>query len=170
MARVRNRLLVMAFGLLWVLEMMPQAARAQPASAVTLDSAKLRARMPKGWLSAKPHAYLSHELLWFHPQGARIALAAVQRDTADTMDAWISRIRESARARKITLEKPASLKVAGAEAIGITGRTRTHEVRFVVFFHLDRVVLIQFSCELKNRSVCPFDGDFAQTLASFEPL
>ncbi len=145
-------------------------AWAQSQQTVTLGGAKLKVRMPKGFLAAKPQAYLSHELLWYHPQGARITVASIEKDASDTLEAWLQRIRESARARKLSLRDPAAVKVAGNAATRITARSRTHEVQFVVFAHRNRMVLVQFSCELKNRSACPFAGDFEQVLGSFEPL
>lgn len=142
----------------------------QTMQSVTLSTAKLKVRIPKGWLSAKPHAYLSYEMLWFHPNGARIVVASTLWDQKNTMDAWLTRIRESARARKITFSEPVSINVAQTQAKRMAGKTRTHELQFVVFGHSNRVVFVQFSCELKNRATCALESDFSQVLASLEPL
>lgn len=142
----------------------------QTTQAVTLPTAKLKVRIPKGWLPAKPHAYLSYEMLWFHPQGARIVVASTLLDPNDTMDAWLTRIREAARARKITLSEPVLIHVARTQAKRLAGKTRTHDVQFVVFWHGNRVVFIQFACELNNRATCALDSDFSQVLTSLEPL
>ncbi|MBU1412808.1 hypothetical protein KKC22_14955 [Myxococcota bacterium] len=137
---------------------------------VTIKAARIRVPFPKTWLSAEPNAYLPQSVHWYHPAGARIVITATPKKTGDTLATWTARIKGIAASRKITLDPPKSAQALGAEAMRITGRTRTHQVEFFFFFHKNQLVLVNFTCEAKSISACVVASEYERVIDGLEAL
>jgi len=158
---------------LWVAVMIgavvPAAAQVRPGP-VTIKAAKLRVPFPRNWLSAEPNAYLPQSVHWYHPAGARIVITATPKKPADTLATWTEAVKKIAAARKLTLDAPKSAKVAGADAVRLTARTRTHQLEFLFFFLNDQLVLVNFTCEAKTLAACVVAPDYERLVLGLEPL
>jgi hypothetical protein len=144
---------------------------AQPRSGpVTIKAAKIRVPFPKTWLSAEPNAYLPQSVHWFHPAGARIVITATPQKTGDTLATWAARIKGISASRKITLDPPRPAQALGAAAMRIAGRTRTHQVDFLLFFNNDHIVLVNFTCEAKSLATCVVAPEYERVIAGIEAL
>ncbi len=166
---VHGRLLLSLFILAGSLSGFSGAAAAQSRSGpVTIKAAGLRVPFPKTWLSAEPNEYLPQSVHWFHPAGARIVITTTPKKPTDTLALWTAQIKGIAASRKITLDPPRTVQALGAEAIRLTGRTRTHQVEFFVFFHKNQVVLVNFTCEAKSMAACVVAADYGRVIAGLE--
>lgn len=145
------------------------AAQVRPGP-VTIKAAKLRVPFPRNWLSAEPNAYLPQSVHWYHPAGARIVITATPKKPADTLATWTAAVKGIAAARKLTLDVPKAAKAAGADAVRLTGRTRTHQIEFLFFFLNDQLVLVNFTCEAKTPAACVVAPDFERLVLGLEPL
>ncbi len=147
----------------------PAGAQVRPGP-VTIKAAKLRVPFPRNWLSAEPNAYLPQSVHWYHPAGARIVITATPKKPADTLATWTEAVKKIAAARKLTLDAPKPTKVAGADAVRLTARTRTHQVEFLFFFLNDQFVLVNFTCEAKTPGTCVVAPDYERMVSGLEPL
>jgi len=153
----------------WVAFLAPVSAQSR-SGPITLKAAKVRVPFPKTWLSAEPNVYLPQSVHWFHPAGARIVITTTPKKTTDTLATWTAQIKAIATSRKITLDATRTVQALGAEALRITGRTRTHVVEFFFFFHNNQVVLVNFTCEAKSITACVVAPDYERVIAGLEAL